>query len=263
MPPCRAARSFVAILALLAGLTVAVSTYAASGTVTVFAAASLKNALDNIVKAYDAATGRMIVVSYAASSALAKQIEQDAPADIFISADLDWMDYLAKRNLIKPESRLDLLGNRIVLIAPSDRLPATPLTLAPNAPLLSALGGGRLAMADVAAVPAGKYGKAALENLGIWESVKDHVAQAENVRAALALVARGEAPLGIVYATDARAEPGVTVVATFPDSSHPPIIYPAAIVAKSNNPDAASFFAYLHTRQAAAFFEKEGFTVLP
>jgi molybdate transport system substrate-binding protein len=236
---------------------------AEGGKVLVFGAASLKNALDDIGRTYLAAKGTQIVASYAASSTLAKQIEQDAPADVFISADLDWMDYLAKRHLIKLETRQNLLGNRIVLVAPVDGGPKGELTLAPGAPLAAALAGGRLAMGDVSAVPAGKYGKAALEKLGLWDGVKDHIAQAESVRAALALVARGEAPLGVVYATDAAAEPGVKIVATFPEASHPPIIYPVALIAGSKNEAAPAFLTYLRSPEAVAAFRKQGFTVLP
>ncbi len=237
--------------------------HAEAGKVTVFAAASLKNALDDIGRAFKAANGIQIVTSYAASSTLAKQIEQDAPADLFISADLDWMDYLAKRHLIKPGSRENLLGNSIVLVTPAKGGLTGTLTLAPGVPLAAALAGGRLAMADVGSVPAGKYGKSALEKLGLWTSVKDHIAQADSVRAALALVARGEAPLGIVYATDAAAEPSVKIVATFPESSHPPIIYPAAAIAASKSEEAPAFLAYLRSPAAVAAFRKQGFTVLP
>jgi len=253
----------IAVAILLFVVQPALRAQAEAGKVTVFAAASLKNALDDIGRAYKAAKGTQIVASYAASSALAKQIEQDAPADVFISADLDWMDYLDKRHFIKTDSRENLLGNRIVLIAPVDGGMAGELTLAPGAPLAAALAEGRLAMGDVAAVPAGKYGKAALEKLGLWDSVKDHIAQAESVRAALALVARGEAPLGIVYATDAAAEPSVKIVGTFPETSHPPIIYPAALIADSKNEEAPAFLAYLRSPEAVAAFRKQGFTVLP
>ena len=180
---------------------------AQGGDVVVFAAASLKNALDAVNAQWQKETGKKAAISYAASSALAKQIEQGAPADMFISADLDWMDYLAGKNLIKPETRSNLLGNRIVLIAPKDK--AQPIEIKRRLRPRRSLGDGRLAMANVDAVPAGKYGKAALEKLGVWDSVSGKVAQAENVRAALLLVSRGEAPLGIVYQTDAAADPSV------------------------------------------------------
>jgi molybdate transport system substrate-binding protein len=222
----------------------------------VFAAASLKNALDAAVAGYTRKTGKAVTVSYAASSALAKQIEQGAPADIFVSADLDWMDYLQARSLIAADTRVTLLGNDIVLVAPADS--DVSLTITPRFPLRDALGGGKLAMAQTATVPAGKYGKAALEHLGVWDSVAAKVAETDNVRAALAFVARGEAALGIVYATDAKAEPGVKVVDTFPAESHPPILYPAALSA-SAEPEARAFFAYLTSEKARAFFEAEGF----
>lgn len=233
---------------------------AAAQDLTVFAAASLKNALDDINAQWQAASKSKAVISYAASSALAKQIESGAPADVFISADLDWMNYLAERNLIKPDTRTTLLGNRIVLVAPKDS--AVQLTIGPNFDLKGALGDGRLAMADVKAVPAGKYGQAALEKLGVWASVQDHVAQAENVRATLALVSRGEAPLGIVYQTDAAADPAVKIVGTFPADSHPPILYPVAVTASSTNADAQAFVDYLKSPAARPLFEKQGFTVL-
>ena len=222
----------------------------------VFAAASLKNALDAAVEDYSKTTGKAVTVSYAASSALAKQIEEGAPADMFFSADLDWMDNLQGKNLIAPDSRATLLGNDIVLIAPADSTVA--LTIAPNFPLAEALGDGKLAMALTASVPAGKYGKAALENLGVWDSVSANVAEAENVRAALALVSRGEAPLGIVYTTDAKADPSVKVVGTFPADSHPPILYPVALTA-SAKPGARAFLDYLTSANAKPIFEAQGF----
>jgi molybdate transport system substrate-binding protein len=226
----------------------------------VFAAASLKDALDEVNAAYKREKGREIAVSYAASSTLAKQIEAAAPADIFISADLDWMDYLAKTNLIKPETRTNLLGNKLVLIAPADS--TVKLDIGPSFPLAPALGNGRLAIADPSAVPAGKYGKAALEALGVWSSVADKLAPAENVRATLLLVSRGEAPLGIVYQTDAAADKGVKVLGTFPADTHPPIIYPIAAVAASTNPGNVGYIAFLKSPAAAAVFERQGFTVL-
>jgi molybdate transport system substrate-binding protein len=233
----------------------------AAGELVIFAAASLKNALDEIAATWAKDTGKAAPkISYAASSALAKQIEQGAPADLFISADLDWMDYLAGKNLIKADSRFNLLGNKIVLIAPKDsKLTSVALT---GADLTKALAGGRLSMASVESVPVGKYGKAALEKLGAWNDVKDHLAQAENVRAALLLVARGEAPLGIVYSTDAAAEPGVKIVGTFPDDSHAPIIYPAALTKDQHNADAKGFLDFLRSTKARTAFEKQGFTVL-
>ena len=232
----------------------------ASGLV-IFAAASLKNALDEIAGGWAKDTGKpMPRISYAASSALAKQLEQGAPADLFISADLDWMDYVAKKDLIKVDTRVNLLGNKIVLIAPKDS--KTIVEVKQGFDLAKALAGGKLAMGNVDAVPAGKYGKAALEKLGAWGGVKDKVAQAENVRAALLLVARGEAPLGIVYATDAAAEPNVKIVGSFPEDSHPPIIYPAAVTKEAKSAYAKPFLDYLKTIQARPAFERQGFTVL-
>jgi molybdate transport system substrate-binding protein len=227
--------------------------------VTVFAAASLKNALDDVAAAYKAETGKTVVISYAASSALAKQIEEAAPADIFFSADLAWMDYLEERDLIVKDTRHTLLGNEIVLVAPADS--AATITVAKGMDLAAALGSdGRLAMANVDSVPAGKYGKAALEWLGVWEAVAPQVVQADNVRAALAFVATGEVPLGIVYQTDANSEPKVKVVGTFPADSHPPILYPAAMTASSTNPEARAFFDYLRSDAAKPAYEKQGFT---
>ena len=228
--------------------------------VMIYAAASMKNVLDDIGKQYQAETGKRINVSLAASSALAKQIENGAPGDIFISADLDWMDYLAQRKLIKPETRRNLLGNQLVLIAPLES--DAWAKIKPGFPLARMLKGGKLAMGNTSSVPAGKYGKAALEKLGVWPSVQNQIAQAESVRAALALVARGEAPLGIVYKTDAEAEPHVKVVGVFPEDTHPPIIYPVAILSDSRNPDAAAFLAYLSSPRCKPIFQKNGFTVL-
>ncbi len=225
----------------------------------VFAAASLKNALDAIVDDYAKSTGRAVTVSYAGSSALAKQIEQGAPADIFFSADLDWMEDVASKNLIAADSRVTLLGNDIVLVAPAAS--DVSIDIAPNFPLAETLGDGKLAMALTASVPAGKYGKASLESLGVWDSVSPKVAEAENVRAALALVSRGEAPLGIVYATDAKADPGVKVVGVFPEDSHPPILYPIALTA-SAKANARAFLDYLTSPAARPRFEEQGFRVV-
>jgi molybdate transport system substrate-binding protein len=228
--------------------------------VTVFAAASLKTALDAVAAAWAAEAGKAATISYAASSALAKQIEEGAPADVFVSADVPWMDYLAERGLVDRGSVVNLLGNRLVLVAPADA--DATVAIGPGFDLVGALGDGRLAMALVDSVPAGRYGKAALTTLGVWAQVEGHVAQAENVRAALALVAAGEAPLGIVYATDARAEPAVQVVGTFPEDSHAPIIYPAAVTAEATSADAGAFLEFLRTASAAERFETQGFTVL-
>jgi molybdate transport system substrate-binding protein len=226
----------------------------------VFAAASLKNALDGVNTQYQKDTGRHVVVSYASSPSLAKQIEAAAPADVFVSADLDWMDYLADRGLINQETRVNLLGNRLVLIAPAAE--GRTVTIGPGFPLATLLGTGRLAMADPESVPAGKYGKAALAHLGVWSSVQDRVARAENVRAALALVSRGEAPFGVVYQTDAAADSKVKILGMFPEDTHPPITYPVAVVASSRNPTAAAYVQYLRSSSARPLFERQGFTVL-
>jgi molybdate transport system substrate-binding protein len=235
---------------------------AQSAPVVVFAAASLKNALDEIAGSWTAKSGVEVKMSYAASSALAKQIEEGAPADLFVSADADWMDYVEKKGLVKPGTRSDLIGNSIVLIAARDWTKGE-VKIEPGFPLADLLGGGRLAMAGIAAVPAGKYGKAALEKLGVWNSVAAQVAEAENVRAALALVARGEAPLGIVYRTDAAAEPGVKIVGAFPADSHPAIVYPVAMLTASKNAKAGDFLRYLAGPEAKTIFEKQGFTRPP
>jgi molybdate transport system substrate-binding protein len=246
-------------LLLLLGLLALPLAPAKAADITVFAAASLKNALDDAAKLYQAKTGEKVVVSYAGSSALAKQIESGAPADIFFSADLDWMDYLQEKNLIDVASRHTLLGNTLVLIAPKDS--TVSLTIDKNFPLLQALGSdGKLAMASVDSVPAGKYGKAALTSLGVWDQVAPRVAQAENVRAALAFVARKEAPLGIVYGTDAKSEPAVRVVGVFPADSHPKILYPVALTA-SAKPEARAFLEFLLSSEAAPAFEAQGFAI--
>jgi molybdate transport system substrate-binding protein len=226
----------------------------------VFAAASLKNALDEAAAQWQRESGKKVVISYAASNTLIKQIEQGAPADMFISADLDWMDYGQQKGLIKPDTRSNLLGNRLVLIAPKDS--NISANIQPGFDLAALLKGGRLAMGNVDAVPAGKYGKASLEKLGAWDGVKDKIAQAESVRAALLLVARGEAPLGIVYQTDAAADPTVKIVGTFPENTHPPIIYPIALTKDSSNPEALAFLNFIRSAAARPIFERQGFTVL-
>ena len=243
-----------AIAALLAGPSLA------ADAVTVFAAASLKNALDAVNASCAADVGAKATISYAASSALAKQIEAGAPADIFMSADLDWMAYLSGKNLTRKETEVELLGNSIVLVAPADSTAA--IEIEENFGLSGLLGDGRLAMANVVSVPAGKYGKMALEQLGVWASVQGKVAQAENVRAALALVSTGEAPLGIVYRTDAVADRKVRIVDVFPADTHAPIVYPAAITAESANDDAHAFLKCMQSARARALFEGQGFTVL-
>jgi len=251
----------VAILGAAALMASAViGSAAAAERLTVFAAASLKNALDDVSSAWKAETSKETVTSYAASSALAKQIESGAPADIFISADLDWMKYLSDRKLIVPDSIVKLLGNRLVLVVPANSVAS--IKIAPGFDLAGLIGDGRLAICDVKSVPAGKYGKAALEALGIWTAVKNRIAQAENARAALMLVATGEAVAGIVYQTDANAEPKVKALDSFPDDSHPAIVYPVGVVASSTNPEAAFFVDFLQSPQAQEIFRKQGFTIL-
>ena len=227
--------------------------------VTVYAAASMKESLDVLARQFEKQSDTRVRVSYGASSALARQIEKGAPADMFISADLEWMDYLDQRKFIRAASRVNLLSNRLVLIArATDKV---MLTIAPNFPLGAALGDRRLAMADPASVPAGRYGKAALEALGVWSAVTSKLAPGENVRAALALVARGEAPLGIVYRTDAMAEPKVRVVGEFPAYLHPPIVYAAALLADNRSAVAESLLRYLHAAEARGVWRKFGFVV--
>ncbi len=224
---------------------------------TVFAAASLKTALDAVRQAWSAQQAGKVVLSYAASSALARQIESGAPVDIFISADLEWMDYLAQRNPGIVATRVNLLRNELVMIAPASA--KISVELKRGLQLGKLLGNDRLAIADPAHVPAGKYGKAALESLGLWLQVSDKLVRAENVRAALNFVARGETPLGIVYRTDSSAEPKVRVVAAFPATSHPPIVYSAALLAAGKNADARAFFTYLRSDTATGIFRKHGF----
>jgi molybdate transport system substrate-binding protein len=248
--------SFIAALTLLLPVRAPAQT---ADRVMVFAAASLTDTLQEVGALYGRESGKRVVFSFAASMTLARQIELSAGADIFVSADAESMDYLDQRNRIARATRLDLLGNRLILIAPAAS--NVTLAIAPQMKIADALAGGRLAMANVETVPAGRYGKAALTALGVWASVADRLAQGEDVRTALSYVARGEAPLGIVYATDARVEPRVRVVATFPEGSHPPIVYPVALTTEGR-PDAAQFLAYLRSPQARAVFERAGFTVL-
>lgn len=258
----RAARRAVLVCLALASAMAGLRPASAAEPLTVFAAASLKTALDEVAPVFTAATGIPVRFSYAASSALARQIENGAPADVFASADLEWMDYLQQRRLVTPETRLNLLGNRLVVIAPADSaLRDLPLTASA---IGDAIGpAGRIATGEVASVPAGRYAKAALQALGLWALAEPRLAQGENVRAALSFVARGEAPLGIVYATDALSEPKVKVVARFPDGSHPPIIYPFAVPAGSGRTEAArQFLAALAGARARTIFEAQGFTVL-
>jgi molybdate transport system substrate-binding protein len=226
--------------------------------VTVFAAASLTDSLKLVAEAYKAKTGVIITLSFGASSTLARQIEQGARADVFLSADADWMDYLQKKDLIAERTRKDLLGNRLVLVASTNAAPVS--RIAPGFYLAAALGDGRLALADPASVPAGKYAKAALIALGVWDSVSAKVANAENVRVALEYVARGEAPYGIVYATDAKVAPSVHVAGIFPADSHPPIVYPAALT-RTASLGAKAFLDFLSSAQARVIFERAGFTI--
>src|SRR5262245_30910090 len=229
-------------------------------TITVFAAASMKNALDDTNAAFTKSTGIKVAASYAASSALMKQIEQGAPADVFASADLDWMDYGSQKKVIKDATRVNLLGNQLVLIAPKDSKLGN-VTIGPGFDLAKLAGDGRIVTGDVKAVPVGKYAKAALERLGSWEAAAPKFAMTENVRAALTLVARGEAPLGIVYSTDAKVEPGVKIIGTFPADSHPAIAYPVAATVTAK-PEADTYLSYLRSAAAKAVFERYGFVSL-
>jgi molybdate transport system substrate-binding protein len=255
----RASSLFTAAALVIATANPLTGALAQERAITVFAAASLKNALDDINAAFTKSTGIKVVASYAASSALIKQIENGAPADVFASADLDWMDYGAQKKVIKNDTRVNLLGNRLVLIAPKDSKIGN-VTIAPGVDLAK-LADGRIVTADVRAVPVGKYAKAALEKLGAWAAAEPKFAMTENVRAALMLVARGEAALGIVYETDAKVEPSVKVVGAFPADSHPPIVYPVALTVNAK-PEAAQYLAFLRSQAAKAVFEAHGFTFL-
>jgi molybdate transport system substrate-binding protein len=251
--------AYIVALSILCGSSYSPA-FAQDNSLTVFAAASMKNALDDIDAAYTAKTSVKVVASYAASSALAKQIEQGAPADIFASADTDWMDYAISKKTINEPTRINLLGNSIVLIAPKDSK-IDNVTIGQGFDLAKLAGDGRIATGDVKAVPVGKYAKAALEKLGAWPAAEPKFAMAESVRAALTLVARGEAALGIVYATDAKVEPGVKILGTFPADSHPAIIYPVAATATAKA-QAADYLAFLRSSAAKTVFEKYGFTFL-
>ncbi|MCZ8184714.1 MAG: molybdate ABC transporter substrate-binding protein [Beijerinckiaceae bacterium] len=252
-------RRLLCILSLMA-LATAPSPAQEPRPVLVFAAASLQTAFNAIAAAWQQDSGGKVTFSYAASSALARQLEQGAPADLFATADLDWMDWAQQRNLIRPETRRTLLENTLVLIEPADR-PPTSLKIGPGFALAEALGDGRLATGQVQSVPVGRYARQALTHLGLWEAIAPRIAGVENVRAALALVARGEARFGIVYATDAKAEPRVRVVDTFPADSHPPILYPLALTAQASHKQAKSFLDYLSSPAAIRIFEAEGFRV--
>lgn len=251
------ALGFVAFFVCGFSLSIAV---ARAKSILVFAAASLKETLEEAGKSFTTDTGTEIMFSFAASSALAKQIEAGAPADLFASADLKWMDYLDEKKQIRAETRRNLIGNRLVIVAPQASA-IKSLDLTGNA-FAKALGEGKLATGEVNSVPAGIYAKSALQNLSLWELVEPKLAQADNVRGALAFVARNEAPLSIVYETDARVEPQVKIIARFPAESHAPIIYPFAVTAQSKNPEAKRFLNYLLSPKAKAIFEKAGFIVL-
>lgn len=244
----------VAALWLLAAPGVYAQTRAGT---TIYAAASLKECLDELTRQFEKQSGTKVLVSYAATSALARQIERGAPADIFISADLEWMDYLEQRKLVRAGTRTNLLSNRLVLIAPAAS--NARLTIAPKFALAAALGSGRLAIADPVSVPAGKYAKVALESLGVWSEVASRLAPGENVRAALALVARGETPLGIVYRTDAVAERKVRMIGEFPAHLHPPIVYPAAALTDSRSLSTEALLRFLRAADARATWRKFGF----
>ena len=246
----------IALALALAGLRAA----RADEPVIAFAAASLKTALDEAAIAFRAADGVEVRISYGGSLALARQIIAGAPADLFASADEESMDEAVKGGAIRPGSRIDLLGNRLVTIAPKPS-PIDALALTPEA-FVAAIGAGRLATGEVDTVPVGRYARAALTNLGLWSAVEPRLAMTDNVRAALAFVARGEAPLGIVYATDAAADPGVRIVAIFPDDSHAPILYPFALTASSHNGAAEKFLAWLKSPAARRIFERQSFRPL-
>jgi molybdate transport system substrate-binding protein len=260
MAEIRRLRSALTLLIFAGAPAIAGAPVARAADIVVFAAASLQNALNDAAHAFEREGGAPVKIAYAASSQLAKQLENGAPADIFISADRDWMNYAQKHDLIRPETRRNLLGNQLVLVAPAGS--GAKVDIKPGFDLVGLLNGERLAIADPDSVPAGKYAKAALEKLGVWQSVAPHVAGAENVRAALLFVDRKETPVGIVYATDAASDPKVGIAAVFPADTHPPIIYPVALTTASRNPDAAKFFAYLESPAAKPAFTKQGFTVL-
>jgi molybdate transport system substrate-binding protein len=249
-----------AVVALACLLAAAAPARAQDQTITVFAAASLRNALDDANAAFARMSGTRVTVSYAATSALVKQIETGAPADVFLSADARWMDHAAEKKLIRRETRFNLLGNRLVLIARKDSGLGN-VHVGQGFDIARLAGDGRIAVADVKAVPAGRYARAALEKLGAWTGAEKKLARAENVRAALAYVSRGEAPLGIVYATDAKIDPGVKIVGTFPDGSHPPVTYPVALTANAR-PEARRYLDFLRSATALVIFERHGFTYL-
>jgi molybdate transport system substrate-binding protein len=247
------------VSAVFVALALSCPAYAAE-TITVFAAASLRDALDDAAAAFKAKTGIEMKASYAASSALAKQIESGAPADLFASADTKWMDYVIRKDLVQPQTRIDLLGNSLVVVAPKDSKIET-LTLT-AAEFGKAVGDGKWATGMVASVPVGVYAKEALTKLGIWATAEPKLAQTDNVRAALQFVSRGEAALGVVYQTDAHADPKVKVVATFPEDTHAPIVYPFALTKAATGDAPAKFLAFLSSDEARPIFERQGFVLL-
>ena len=249
-----------AALTLILSLALPWTPARADDAVVVFAAASLKTALDEAAARFHADGGPEVKISYGGSLGLARQIVAGAPADVFVSADESSMDEAANSGAIKTETRFDWLGNELVLVAPKSA-PFDTLALTPDA-ISGALGGGKLATGEVNTVPVGKYARTALDKLGLWAVVEPHLAMSDNVRSALGFVARQEAPLGIVYATDAAAEPGVKIVAHFPESSHAPILYPAAVTSATHNPAAAQFEDFLKSNAAKPIFERQGFRVV-
>jgi molybdate transport system substrate-binding protein len=245
---------------LLAAVLPVLTSHPTQAQVTVFAAASATDALNDIGKAFVATGGKPTVASYAASSTLAKQIENGAPANLFLSADERWMDYLADKGLLAAGTRLNLLGNRVVLVAPKDSA-SKLMEIGPGFPLAKMLGEGRLAVGDPSHVPVGAYTQAALEKLGVWAEVQGKLAPADSVRAALTFVERGETPFGIVYATDAAMSDKVKVVGVFPEDSHPPVVYPVALIKGQDTAEAKAFLAFLQGAEAKAIFQKYGFAV--
>lgn len=256
----RVIRQILAAALVAAALGLKMVTPVAAADVTVFAAASLKDALDDIGAKFEAQTGYSLALSLAGSSLLARQIELGAPADIYFPANPDWMNHLDQKGLLASQSRIDLLRNQLVLVAP--RKSAQAISSFQDPLLLEQLGEGKLAMGLVSAVPAGIYGKAALQSVGLWQELENHIAQSDNVRAALAMVAIGEAPLGIVYASDAIAEPRVVVLAEFPKTSHPPILYPVAMTRSSDHPAVQAFYTFLQTPEARVAFQTAGFETI-
>ncbi len=256
----RRSLAFVAAFLWLLLCALSATSAASAATITVYGAVSLTEVLQDLADRYTKATGVAVKLSFAASSSLARQIDAGSRADVFLAADQEWMDYLEQRNLLRAGSRHNLLGNRLVLVAPADS--AITLKIGPKFPLRAALGKERLATGDPDMVPVGRYARSALLSLGVWNEVADRLVRAENVRSALTFVARGEVPLGIVYATDARVDLKVRIVDVFPVWSHPPITYPIALT-RDAVPEAAAFVSYLRGQEGRAAFEKVGFLVLP